>query len=273
MKDKYSAVVLDIDHTLLNSERKITDYTLQSLKICADKGILPYIATARPQRLVFRTSEALSEADFLKERGAFYNGASAIDKTLDYSKNWTMPANIVNSVIEYLINKNNDIYIAIQRKDETHSFLKPFNDSDLVNWGITQSDLISFDIASNEECSKIVAWQEFGNMTDIYYKLNEKFGEDINVFITDSASWIQIMSNEASKENALIDLLALRNIPSDEVIVFGDDMPDIGMLAFFGHSVAMGNSGDSVKSVAKYVTKSNDEDGIAYALKEFFGII
>jgi hydroxymethylpyrimidine pyrophosphatase-like HAD family hydrolase len=57
------------------------------------------------------------------------------------------------------------------------------------------------------------------------------------------------------------------------VIVFGDDIPDVGMLRTFSHSVAMGNSSNEVKSVAKYVTLSNDEDGIAYALERYFGII
>jgi len=45
------------------------------------------------------------------------------------------------------------------------------------------------------------------------------------------------------------------------------------MLKTFAHSVAMGNSSDSVKESAKYVTLSNDEDGIAYALERCFGIV
>jgi len=273
MTNKYSAIVLDIDGTLLNSEGKISDNTLYALQECANKGILPYIATARPQRLVFRPFEASANADFLKERGAFYNGAVAVDASLDYRKAWTMPAEIVNPVTKYLIDEVPDIYIAIQRKDETHSFLKSFNDDDLSGWGITESELVPFDIASNDECSKIVAWHETENMTGIYLGLMGRYEGKINAFITDSASWIQVMSSDSSKENALMDLLSLRNIPNDEVIAFGDDMPDIGMLGYFGHSVAMGNAPESVKDIAKHVTKSNDEDGIVFALREFFGVI
>jgi Cof subfamily protein (haloacid dehalogenase superfamily) len=273
MNNKFSAIALDIDGTLLNSQGTISENTLYALQECAKKGILPYIATARPQRLVFRPSEASANADFLKERGAFYNGATAIDKPLDYSKSWVMPAETVSSVVKYLIGEMPDIYIAIQRKDETYSFLKPVNNLDLQGWGITQNELVSFEKASESECSKIVVWHETANMTGMYYGLMDRYEGEVNVFITDTASLIQIISNKASKENALMDLFALRNIPFDEVIVFGDDMPDIGMLGFFSHSVAMGNAPESIKSIAKYVTLSNDEDGILYALREYFGII
>lgn len=273
MNDKFSAIVLDIDGTLLNSYGQITDNTLYALQECANKNILLYIATARPQRLVFRPSEVPSDADFLIERGVFYNGAVAIDKTLGYSKSWMMPSEITSSVTKYLIEEIPDIYIAIQRKDETHSFLQPFSDDDLQGWGITRNELIPFDKASQDECSKIVAWHKTKNMTGMYHALMDRYGDNINVFITDSASWIQVMSNEASKESALIDLFSLRGISPDDVIVFGDDMPDIGMLGYFGYSVAMGNAPESIKGIAKYITLSNDEDGIVYALREYFGII
>ena len=273
MEKKFSAIVLDIDGTLLNSQGRISDKNLNALQECARKGILPYIATARPPRLVFRDSEATKDADFIKERGAFYNGAMAIDNTLGYSKHWQIPAETVNSVIKYLVEKIPDLYVVIQRKDQSHSFRLPYTDLVLQGWGISKEDVVPFSEASESECSKIVAWHEKMKMTEIHREIAELYKGRINAFITDSASWIQLISNEANKENAIIDLLALRNIPHDEVIVFGDDVPDIGMLKTFAHSVAMGNSSDSVKESAKYVTRSNDENGIAYAIERYFGIV
>jgi Cof subfamily protein (haloacid dehalogenase superfamily) len=273
MKQKFSAIVLDIDGTLLNSQGRISDKNLNALKECAKKGILPYIATARPPRLVFRDSEATKDADFIKERGAFYNGAMAIDIPLNYTNHWQIPAETVKSVIHYLIDKIPDLYIVIQRKDQSHSFRLPYTDLLLQGWGITQADVVPFSEASESECSKIVAWHEKMKMTDIHHEITELYKGKINAFITDSASWIQLISSEANKETAIMDLLSLRNISPDEVIVFGDDIPDVGMLRAFGHSVAMGNSSDEVKSVAKYVTLSNDEGGIAYALEKYFGIV
>jgi len=272
LEKKFSAIVLDIDGTLLNSQGRISDKNLNVLQECARKGILPYIATARPPRLVFRDSEATKDADFIKERGAFYNGAMAIDITLNYSNHWQIPAETVNSVIKYLVEKIPDLYVVIQRKDQSHSFRLPYTDLVLQGWGISKEDVVPFSEASESECSKIVAWHEKMKMTEIHREIAELYKGRINAFITDSASWIQLISSEANKESAIIDLLALRNIPYEEVIVFGDDIPDVGMLKTFAHSVAMGNSSDSVKESAKYVTRSNDENGIAYAIERYFGI-
>jgi hypothetical protein len=54
------------------------------------------------------------------------------------------------------------------------------------------------------------------------------------------------------------------------VISFGDDFADIGMLKMAGTGVAVGNALDEVKQVADVVIGSNDEDGIAEYLEKFF---
>ena len=64
------------------------------------------------------------------------------------------------------------------------------------------------------------------------------------------------------------DLLAERGIDPARVAAFGDDTPDVEMLALVGHSFAMGNACDEVKEAARYVTASNDDDGIAVALRD-----
>jgi hydroxymethylpyrimidine pyrophosphatase-like HAD family hydrolase len=81
------------------------------------------------------------------------------------------------------------------------------------------------------------------------------------------------MSSEASKENALLELISLRGIAPEEVVVFGDDMPDLGMFRIFGCSVAMENARSALKEAATYVTKSNDDDGVAFAFERYLGIL
>ncbi len=273
MKNKYSAIAVDIDGTLLNSKGHISDKTLNALRKCEENGILVYLATARSPRLVFRQSEASNDAEFIKQRGTLHNGAMAIDRQLKYVKYWQIPADIVQNVVEFLEGELSDIYIAIQRIDESHGFRLPISDDDLKLWAVPKEKIVPFSYASKNKCMKIIVWHRTLKMTDIYYHLIEKFKDNVNVFITGSANWLQIVSCSASKENALKHLFALRNICNEDVIVFGDDMPDAGMFKEFGHSVAMGNSTESIKALAKYVTKSNDEDGIVYALENFFRIL
>jgi hydroxymethylpyrimidine pyrophosphatase-like HAD family hydrolase len=57
------------------------------------------------------------------------------------------------------------------------------------------------------------------------------------------------------------------------VAVFGDDWQDEGMLRTFANSVAMGNAHDRLKSLARHVTRSNDQDGVAWALHHLLRLV
>lgn len=63
----------------------------------------------------------------------------------------------------------------------------------------------------------------------------------------------------------MCDYLGIR---TEEIIAFGDDYADIGMLQLCGIGVAMGNADETVKNAADVVINSSDEDGIAEYLKK-----
>ena len=56
-------------------------------------------------------------------------------------------------------------------------------------------------------------------------------------------------------------------IDMTDVIAFGDDVNDLGMLKLAGTAVAVSNAIDEVKAVADHVTDSNDQDGVAKFLE------
>lgn len=60
------------------------------------------------------------------------------------------------------------------------------------------------------------------------------------------------------------------DIPIEDMVAFGDDFADIGMLQLCGKGFAMGNAIDEVKTIADLVIGSNEEDGIAEYLDEYF---
>jgi Cof subfamily protein (haloacid dehalogenase superfamily) len=268
---RFSAIVLDIDGTLLNSQGRLSEPNLLALRECAQRDILLYVATARPPRLVFRPREAPGDVSFLLERGIFYNGALAIDNTLGYSRHWPMSAGLVKAVTGYLADAVPDLNIAIQNRDEYHSFRLPMDESDLISWGFSQEELLPFSEACGRECSKIVAWHRTRELLDVYHGIIDGYSDSINAFLTDSGRWLQLMAGEASKERALLDMLSLRGIAPDELMVFGDDMPDAGMFRTFGCSIAMGNAPKELRDTATYVTRSNDDDGVAFALRKYLG--
>lgn len=267
------AIAVDIDGTLLTSRGNISPRTLQALHHCAATGITVYVATARPRRLVFRDSEVQGDADFLKTGGVFYNGAIAFDKALGEYAHWPIAGDTVSEVVKLIEAHDKNIQIALQFEENSHSFRLPMDDPALLGWGFARQELLPFEEARIMDCSKIVALGERSAVGTLHEKVIASFGNSLTVFRSDTGGWIQVMSLEARKELALMHLLRSRNISFDDAIVFGDDLPDVGMFKTFKHSVAMGNASDAVKAVATYVTASNDEDGIERALHDQFGLI
>ena len=72
-----------------------------------------------------------------------------------------------------------------------------------------------------------------------------------------------------NKGTALHNLCKILDIDKNEIIVFGDNFNDIEMINFAHISVVPSNGEQHIKNMATYVTKSNDDNGIAFAINEF----
>ena len=101
-------------------------------------------------------------------------------------------------------------------------------------------------------------------------QLQEALGECDCVRFSDGY-WYKFTRKAATKERAIREACSVCGIGPEEVMAFGDDYVDIGMLKMCGRGVAMGNAIEEVKREADMVIGDNDEDGIAKYLAEVFG--
>ena len=74
---------------------------------------------------------------------------------------------------------------------------------------------------------------------------------------------------DASKGNTLKKLMELMKVSSDQVLVFGDNYNDTSMFDVVKYSVAMGNSTKEIQDKATHVTKSNEEQGVSWFIKNY----
>ena len=87
-----------------------------------------------------------------------------------------------------------------------------------------------------------------------------------------TSSWtnnIEIMPSGIDKGSALREISAYLGLTADEVMAIGDQENDRPMLAFAGHSTAMGNATDKIKAICVHRTLTNDEAGVAYAVRRW----
>ena len=81
--------------------------------------------------------------------------------------------------------------------------------------------------------------------------------------------WYKFSPASATKENAILILCKNLGILPEEILAFGDDYNDIGMLKLCGKGIAMGNAISQVKEVSDGTTKTNNEDGAAWYVENF----
>ncbi len=87
--------------------------------------------------------------------------------------------------------------------------------------------------------------------------------------VPSSPVYIEFIDKKVSKGNAVRTLAEKLGIDISQVMAIGDQGNDLSMIEAAGVGVAMGNGIDDLKSIAQFVTKSNDEDGVAYAVEKF----
>ncbi|HEX2957847.1 MAG TPA: HAD family hydrolase [Chitinispirillaceae bacterium] len=273
------ALIFDIDGTILTPEGVMSERTLEALRECHQKGIVLSVATARAGRLVFPDGTIPGEHSFLLERGIFYNGGTILDKTMAYYQHTPVPGNIVREIVATVTEFSSSIQIALQHDDLYHSFRMLPSPDDLAGWGFSGHEIEDFSRASVQPATKIMVFNgsDFtrmsSDMTDLYNHLVQKFSHQVHINLADSCFCLYIISKHAGKGVAGRKLVALHGIKPEETAVFGDDTPDLDMFTQFTTCIAMGNAHEDLKKRASFVTRSNYEEGIEFALREYLKVI
>jgi Cof subfamily protein (haloacid dehalogenase superfamily) len=99
-------------------------------------------------------------------------------------------------------------------------------------------------------------------------EIKSYFGEDFEVMRV-SPNWLDLAPKGITKHFGILEVVKRLNIKEDEVMVLGDSENDVSMLKAFKYSFAMGNAHKDIKAHAKFVTLSNQEDGVAHAIYEY----
>lgn len=269
------AIFFDLDRTLLDSKKCIPQSAITVLKKCRNKGIKLFVATARTPDLV-KSLNWNNEICSLFNGGVYCNGGiNIINSLTEYN---FIDREVINKIVK-VMKKYPKINIALQSKDNVHAFNNPLSKSEISVWGVGFGKIFSTEEISYEEILKVLIF-DGGFTTELKNISNEVINIILNVcgkltrvYVTDEGRVIQIGSLSASKFNGVKSIVKKLNISEHEVAVFGDDINDLEMIKGFEISVAMGNAVNEIKESAKFITKRNDEDGIAFAIENLIGLI
>lgn len=261
-------IAVDLDGTLLKDDKTISKRTLNSIKKVRDLGHHVMIATGRP----FRASNMYYKQMSLNTPIVNYNGAYVhhpLDVTWKISHS-PMDLRVAKKIID-TCNKYNIRNIMAQVKDNV--FLQNYDEAimEFISFGnpIIETGKIKEKLKDNPTSMLIHTANEYIDL--IRHQLTKEVGDYID-HRKSGGPWnvIEIIKSGVNKAVGVKKVADYYNIPSDRIIAFGDEDNDLEMLDYAKYGIAMGNAIAKVKAIAKDVTHTNEEDGIARYLEGFF---
>jgi hypothetical protein len=100
-------------------------------------------------------------------------------------------------------------------------------------------------------------------------QFTDEFALAVTIYEKKDFSMIDLIHPAISKGATLAEWTASRGVARQEILAIGDNHNDLEMLSFAGVPVVMGNGVPELKERGWYVTRSNDDDGVAEAIERF----
>ncbi|MGN7939356.1 Cof-type HAD-IIB family hydrolase [Metabacillus sp. 22489] len=270
---QYQLLALNIDGTLLRSNGRLQPSTKEAIEYVKNKGIYITLVTNRHFQSAKKLAKALKLDSLLVSHGGAF-----ISDNLDnpfYEKR--ISEEMTFNLVQVLENFKCNIRIVQERfsignKTKVASNLLSksiLNTSDSMFYPVQFVDSLG-DALRDEPVTALkidVHFTTDEEKEEASQIISEAF-EGIDVHV--KSKKIEIVKRGVSKENGLRVLTNHLKIPMDKTVAIGDGEDDIEMIISAGLGVAMWNAPFEVKRVADWVTRSNNEQGVAYMIKEHF---
>lgn len=266
----YKLISLDMDNTTLNPEHKISKRTKKALQEAHKKGIKVIMNTGR----TYQEAEAyIDELDFV-DYIVTSNGSVVFDKTENvFHQVNSLERKYVQLCHQVCKAYSDDILLLVAGETECYSD-KIYQNSKaksmfegFVGIEINMIDeLLAF--FENKFIGKAVIIGDNSLLEEIRIKMQALLKTEIQLkYSLDCA--LEVMSPKMDKSEGVKWIMDKFDIAQSEIIAIGDGENDIGMIKQAALGIAMENACDSLKKVADYITLSNAEDGVAYAIEKF----
>ncbi len=261
-------VAIDLDGTLLNSDKQISNRNREAIVEAQKHGIIVAISSGR-----FLGTAVV----YAKECGVRYviacNGALVYDlhagkclyeNLLNASRTMEIVEFLDRANISYNVFTNEKLYIKQSQLGNNYYVLNNSRVPERLRVNYNVFDKLA-SVLDKVSVTKIEVYSQ-----DVEYvkKVKELAGTLLyEVDITSSgADNFDIVAKGVNKGCALKFLASSLNISREEIAAIGDNENDCSMINYAGFGIAMSNGTSEIKNVADIITASNDEDGVAQIL-------
>ncbi|ODN29842.1 Cof-type HAD-IIB family hydrolase [Fervidobacterium thailandense] len=271
---KIKLIVTDLDGTLLDDDKHIPEENVKALREAMERGVHVSVATGRNLH---------SAKPYIEELGLdvpviFQNGAFIYEPLRRRIVHQVpLKSQIAKRFVEsarkeglfYILYSSfldeHDMYIDMDYHGAFEKYLEQ------NAWRLNRvTDVVEY-LKTSEEIAEIAIVGEEERILRAIKGAIDGFESEVSVVknnVLGGESFYEIFGPNCSKEEALKFLLNYFGVRPEETMYLGDSFNDIGMLKLVGFPVVVENAHDEVKRYARYITRSNNEAGVAYAIRE-----
>ena len=255
-------IAIDSDGTLRKSDGTISEITKKAIAKHMNNNSVVVICTARPRYHTQKIAQEAGASNYLISS----NGA----EIFDLNKNKLIWATYVEKddckkLYNYAKQNKIRIMFVVENTEYVTQFVR--NDDQVL------LDDKNFELVLNSNVKQVMI---IGDNKQKIIDFKKNVIEKYKLNILDSSNenkeeiWFSIVGKGASKGIALLELAKHLNISSDNIVSIGNDSNDVSMFEISKISVAVSNATDIALKKAKIIIKSNDADGVALFLEEFY---
>lgn len=259
----YRMIAIDLDDTLLTKDLTISPRTKEYIRRAREAGVHVTLATGRMYQSALPYARELAlNLPLITYQGALVKETVSGEELLHLP----LPLDLAREVISRIApHFHTNVYV-----DDTLYVEKLTPEA--VQYGRVcgvvphpVGDLLKF---LDRAPTKVLAVGKENELNILREQMQRYFGSALH--ITKSKPHFLEFSHPLATKGHALDMLARRwGLRADQVIAIGDSDNDLEMLDYAGLGVVMGNARPEVQARADYITRSNDEDGVAEVIARF----
>jgi Cof subfamily protein (haloacid dehalogenase superfamily) len=257
-------VLTDVDGTLVTQEKELTERAIAAVKRLGEAGILFAITSGRPPQGMAMLIEPL---DITTPIAAF-NGGLIADRDLKVIEQRTIPDELVEPITEELSSHDLDVWLYRGADWYVRNRSGPHVDREASTVQFEPTVVGSYDDLQSEVAKLVGVSDDHDAVAAGAAAVHDRFGDHVSSSRS-QPYYVDVTHPDANKGFVAQYLAARYSLSTEEIATVGDGPNDVLMFAQSGLSIAMGNASAEVQRAARRVSKSNDEDGFAYAVEHF----
>ena len=259
-----SAVLADIDGTLVTKDKVLTERAIQAVNRLRERGIVFTICSSRSPRGMQRLVEPLR----LTMPMAAFNGGAIVLPDLSVLDERTIPDYVVPALVETIEAHGLDVWIYSATDWYVRSRQSPRVDREVSTSQSEPTIVSTFDGVRGNVIKIVGVSNDHDKVAACEAQLQKTFGTQVSA--ARSQPYYLDVTHPTANKGTVIDRLArYLKIPAEAIATIGDQPTDVMMFRRSGLSIAMGNAAEHVRREATHVTTSHEDEGFANGVEQY----